>query len=223
MDWNLRGLSVTIPHKTTVAALLDELDPIARGCGAVNTLAVLGGRLIGRNTDVDGVMDPLERACAIGDESFGIIGAGGAARATAYGLRTRGARVRIFARDPELARDWAARLSVSVEPLRVLGASDVSVVVNATPVGMAGRLDQGTSPIPGSWLRGRRLAYDLVYNPVETQFLSDARAEGCGTITGIEMLVAQAVRQFEMWTGREGPVDLMRAAALETVTRGGAR
>jgi 3-dehydroquinate dehydratase / shikimate dehydrogenase len=216
INWPLCGLSVTIPHKTEVVSLLDEVDEAARRAGAINTVVIKDGRTTGYNTDVAGAIGPLEKVCSTGDESFGVVGAGGAARAVVFGLVERGARVTVFARNVARAREFAEELAVPVLPLEALVSSDVSVVINTTPVGMRGH-SEGESPVPPDALAGRKIAYDLVYNPLETRFLKDAREKGCLTIDGLEMLVAQAALQFKMWTGRDAPVDLMREAAIEKV------
>ncbi|MEK6325595.1 MAG: shikimate dehydrogenase [Acidobacteriota bacterium] len=216
IDWDFRGLSVTIPHKSAVIPLLDKVDSTAREVGAVNTVVVSEGLLTGYNTDVQGAMEPLQKVCALEGESCAVIGAGGAARAVIYGLVERGARVSVFARKPEKARSLSQAFGVLVSPIEALQSSDVSVVINTTPVGMRGH-SEGSSPVPGAWLLGRRIAYDLVYNPLETRFLADARAAGCRTISGLDMLVAQAALQFELWTGRKPPVDAMRQAALAKI------
>lgn len=213
IDWNLPGLSVTIPHKTAVIPLLDELDATAKEVGAVNTVLIDKDRLIGYNTDVQGALVPLEKLCSLKGESCAVLGAGGAARAVVYGLIKHGARVTVFARDLSRARGLAGRFGVEVFPLEGFPTSDASVVINTTPVGMRGH-DEGSSPVSRGSLRGRRIAYDLVYNPVETQFLIDARAEGCDTLGGLEMLIAQAGLQFELWTGQKPPIEVMRAAVL---------
>ena len=122
----------------------------------------------------------------------------------------------LFARDVTRAGVLAERFGVKVFPLEAFSTSDAAVVINTTPVGMRGH-DEGSSPVPRDSLRGRRLAYDLVYNPLETQFMIDARGEGCQTIGGLEMLIAQAALQFELWTGRKPPIDLMRAAAVSKI------
>jgi 3-dehydroquinate dehydratase/shikimate dehydrogenase len=211
IDWKLRGFSVTIPHKTAVLPLLDELDSTAREVGAVNTVVIENDKLLGYNTDVRGAMEPLERVCSLEGESCAVIGAGGAARVIVFGLVNRRARVEVFARNVDRARSFAS-FGVDVLPLEALASSAASIVINTTPVGMRGH-GEGASPVPRRALRGRLLAYDLVYNPIETQFLIDARAEGCRTLSGIEMLIAQAALQFELWTGRKPPIDLMREAA----------
>ncbi|MEK6287568.1 MAG: shikimate dehydrogenase [Acidobacteriota bacterium] len=216
IDWDFRGLSVTIPHKSAVIPLLDEADRAAREVGAVNTVVVREGMLTGYNTDVQGAMEPLEKVYALEGESCAVIGAGGAARAVIYGLVERGARVGVFARNPEKARALPEAFGVLVSPIEALQSSDARVVINTTPVGMRGH-SEGSSPVPGAWLRSRRIAYDLVYNPFETRFLADARAAGCQTISGLEMLVAQAALQFELWTGRKPPLDVMREAALAKI------
>ena len=217
IDWNLRGLSVTIPHKSKLIPLLDEVNESASTVGAVNTVVVNDGRLIGYNTDVQGAMEPLEKVCALKGESCGVIGAGGAARAVIHGLLERGARVSVFARNTQKARSLSESFGVAVSPIESLESSDVRVVINTTPVGMRGH-SEGSSPVPIEALQGRVIAYDLVYNPLETQFLIDARAAGCRTISGIEMLIAQAAFQFGLWTGRRPPLDEMRAAALLKIT-----
>ncbi len=216
-DWNLRGFSVTIPHKSKIIPMLDEVNESASKIGAVNTVVVDQGRLIGYNTDVRGAMEPLEKVCALRGESCGVIGAGGAARAVIHGLLERGARVNVFARNPEAAHSVSEYFGVAVSPLESLASSDVRVVINTTPVGMRGH-SEGASPVPIQALQGRLIVYDLVYNPLETQLLIDARAEGCQTISGIEMLIAQAARQFELWTRTKPPIDAMRNAALSKIT-----
>ncbi|HEU4390157.1 MAG TPA: shikimate dehydrogenase, partial [Blastocatellia bacterium] len=215
LDLGIRGLSVTIPHKTNVIPLLDDLDQTAAAAGAVNCVTVQpDGRLLGSNTDVEGAMSPLDRICGLHNADCAVIGAGGAARAVILGLLKRGARVTVFARDPAKAKQLSNALKVDVEPLSLFPESSASIVVNTTPVGMHGHRE-GESPVASEALRGRAVAYDLVYNPVKTRFLEDARAAGCKIISGIEMLAAQASLQFESWTGKRVPADTMREAALE--------
>lgn len=220
IDWNLRGLSVTIPHKRALIPLLDEVNESAREVGAVNTIVVNQGRLIGYNTDVQGAMEPLEKVCELNGESCGVIGAGGAARAVVFGLLKRGARVTVFARNAQAAGSISDSFGVQVSPIESLESSSVRVVINTTPVGMRGH-SEGSSPVTVKALRGRRTVYDLVYNPIDTKLLIDARAEGCATVSGIEMLVAQAALQFELWTARKPPIGEMRRAALSNITRSG--
>ena len=171
IDWDLRGFSVTIPHKTPVLSCLDSLDPTARKIGAVNTVVIANGKATGYNTDAGGAMEPLENICALKGESCAVIGAGGAARAVVYGLLDRGARVTLFVRDLAKAKPMTDEFSVTMEPLEGLGSSDASIVINTTPIGMRGH-SENASPIPRAFLRNRIAAYDLVYNPIETRFLT---------------------------------------------------
>ena len=197
LDWNLRGLSVTAPHKASVMELLDWVDPEAQEIGAVNTVVVEGHELHGYNTDVYGLIEPLrERVGSLADARVAVIGAGGASRAAVWALQRDGAEVTVFARD-----------SSKGEPLAGASFAGYDVVINATP----------TNPTRAEQLAGARLVYDLVYNPIETEFLKDARAVGCETLGGLPMLVAQARRQFALWTGKTPSADLMydsTAAAL---------
>jgi 3-dehydroquinate dehydratase/shikimate dehydrogenase len=214
VDLKIRGLSVTIPHKSAVISVLDRLDETATAAGAVNCVTVRrDGSLHGSNTDVDGAMKPLERVCRVEGTDCAVVGAGGAARAVILGLLNRGARVTVFARNPAKAQPLGSALGVAVEDLSLLKSSNASVLINTTPVGMRGS-HEGESPVDVEALRGRRVVYDLVYNPSETQLLIDARAAGCETVGGIDMLAAQAALQFETWTGKSVSAETMREAAL---------
>jgi 3-dehydroquinate dehydratase/shikimate dehydrogenase len=214
--WNLAGLSVTIPHKRDVVPLLDQLNETARSIGAVNTVAATDDLLVGYNTDIQGATEPLARVTKLEGETCAVIGAGGAARAVIHGLVERGAQVEVFARSPERASELSDTFGVTVSTIELLASSDARIVINTTPIGMRGH-SEGSSPVPATALTGRALAYDLVYNPLDTRFLMDARAAGCRTIDGLEMLVAQAALQFELWTGRKPSINSMRTAAIEKI------
>jgi 3-dehydroquinate dehydratase/shikimate dehydrogenase len=216
MDLNFRGLSVTIPHKVAVASLLDEIEEPARKIGAVNTVVIEGARLRGYNTDAEGAMGPLEKICELRGESCAVLGAGGAARAVVYGLRERGAHVTVFARDVEKARSFEESFGARVLPFDSFASSDARIVINTTPVGQR-LLGEGQSLVPRRSLAGRSVVYDLVYNPLDTQLLRDARKEGCRTLDGLEMLVSQAALQFQLWTGHTAPTDVMREAAIKKI------
>ena len=205
---NLRGASITAPHKVSVLRYMDEVEPLARRVGAVNTLVVREGRWIGANTDVDGFLAPLAGRMALGGTRATVLGAGGAARGVAVALAERGAAVTVCARRHEAAREIAELAGGSVGEFPPRGGS-WDVLVNATPVGTG---PKGENPIPGAPLDGR-VVYDLVYTPAETRLLAAARAAGCATIGGLEMLVAQAERQFEMWTGQPPPAGLFARSA----------
>jgi len=215
---SLLGFSVTIPYKADVIPFLDVIDATAEEVGAVNTVANKGGQLIGYNTDVSAAIEPLARVCSLSSEHCAVVGAGGASRAVVYGLRQRGARVTVFARDPARARQLGERFGAAVEPLDMIAACDASILINTTPIGMRGH-SEGESPVPPNALSNRRIVYDLVYNPPETRLLAEARTLGCLTIGGIEMLVAQGVAQFELWMGQKPTAGNMHAAVMDWLSR----
>ena len=198
MNWNLRGLSITAPHKQTVMQCIDWIHPEAEDIGAVNTIVVEDERLLGYNTDAAGLIAPLlARLGSLTDKKVAIIGAGGAARAAVWALRQQKAVVTVFARD--LAR--ATPLNVPCESIGSASFAGYDVVINATPLGSGAHIDQ--TPATQQQLSGARYVYDLVYNPIETQLMRTAAQAGCGTLGGLEMLVAQAELQFELWTGKK--------------------
>lgn len=218
----VRGANITIPHKEAVLSLLDEVDPTARRAGAVNTVVNRDGRLVGYNTDVFGFLMALEKGWGRGprDARCLVVGAGGAARAVVAALVSEEAgEIWIYNRTASRARDLAAEVaSWSTLPVRVLGESDLlcfgpqaELVVNATPVGM----DAGVkaSPIPVDILTSDQVVMDIVYASEPTPLLVAAHGRGAIVIDGVEMLVQQAARAYELWTGRAAPIDLMRDEA----------
>jgi 3-dehydroquinate dehydratase/shikimate dehydrogenase len=217
----IEGASITIPFKGDALAAADAVDDVATKIGAVNTLGRRGSRWHATNTDAGGFLDALEAAYAssLRGVRASVLGAGGSARAVIVALMTRGAVVTVHARRPEQAQETAGALGANTgewPPAR--GSWDV--LVNCTPLGGATLRDQ--SPLPGTPLDGR-LVYDLTYGPGASRLVRDARAAGCLTIDGLPMLVAQAERQFEWWTGQRPAAGVMRAAAdarlgLTTVT-----
>ena len=219
LDWQLGGLSVTAPHKLAVMQYLDWIDARAIEIGAVNTIVIEGDKLRGYNTDVDGFIEPLLSAIDLNaDSRAAVIGAGGAANAVLWSLKKQGVDVVLFARNVEKAQELADKFEVTCKQLDGASFEGFDVVVNATPLGSFGaRQDQ--SAATSEQLRDVRLAYDLVYNPSETRFMREAQAVGCKTLGGMEMLVAQARRQFKLWTGKEAPTSVMRAAALRGLNK----
>lgn len=213
MRWNLRGLSVTIPHKVTAATLVDEVDEQARRVGAINTVSIEGDRLRGFNTDVWGIIEPIRQRMDPRSKLAIVIGAGGAAAAACVALKDAGANVRLLSRNRGRAERLALRLGVGFGEFEEVVGESYDVMINATPVGMEGYPDRqfhpDFAPSPGS------LIFDLVYNPLETPLLAKARARGCHTISGIEMLIEQAARQHEIWTGARPNREVMMRAATE--------
>jgi 3-dehydroquinate dehydratase / shikimate dehydrogenase len=204
----LRGASITSPFKVGMLSKVDEIDATGQRVGAINTLVVRDGRWLGSNTDVEGFLTPLAGRMRLKGARVAVLGAGGAARAVAVALARQGAAITICARRTGEAADVAALAGgrPGTWPPRP-GSWDV--LVNATSCGSAGPDDD---PMDGVALDGE-IVFDLVYAPADTPLLRHARAEGCLTIGGIEMLIAQAERQFELWTGQRPPAGLFRAAA----------
>lgn len=202
LNWNLRGLSVTAPHKQSVMKHLDWIEPNAKEIGAVNTVIIENDRLLGYNTDAAGLIEPLlQRFGSLADHQVAIIGAGGAARAAIWALQQQKARVTLFARNVEKAQTLAGLFNISCESLSSAKFAGYDLVVNTTPLGSGEHIDR--SPAAAGQLNGARCIYDLIYNPIETKLMREARQAGCETLGGMEMLVAQAKLQFEMWTGKQ--------------------
>jgi 3-dehydroquinate dehydratase/shikimate dehydrogenase len=208
----LKGASVTIPHKVSLFARMQDVDAAARQTGAINTIRT-GERWAGRNTDTAGFLRPLDERVPLDHQKglrASVLGAGGAARAVAAALTSRGCAVRLHARDRNRAADTAAALAVETGPWPPARGS-WDLLVNCTPVGMYPRVDE--TPVPVAELTGRYV-YDLLYNPAETRLLREAAARGCETIGGLDMLVEQAQEQFLWWTGVKPVPGVMRDAAL---------
>jgi 3-dehydroquinate dehydratase/shikimate dehydrogenase len=210
-DLPLDGLSVTMPYKQAVVEHLDNSDVLTQQTGACNTI-VRGkdGRLFGFNTDVYGIVAAIEPRVTLQGARVLVLGAGGAARAAVFGLRAKGAEVSILNRTPATALALAKISGSKVVKRSELAKSTFDIIFNATPVGMGA--DKQT-PLEENELNALWV-FDSVYNPIETRLLKMAQAKGCGTISGAEMFVHQAARQFEIWTGKPAPIDNIRQVLL---------
>jgi shikimate dehydrogenase len=203
-----RGASITLPHKESVMACLDEVEETARRIKAVNTIVNADGRLQGYNTDVSGAIRALKDKTALAGRAVAILGAGGAARAVAFGILAEGGRVTIFNRAAERGEKLADELQADFRPLSEFKADPCEILINTTPVGMAPLADD--TPVAAETLRPGLVVMDIVYNPLKTRLLREAARAGCTTIDGLSMFVYQGARQFELWTGMKAPVDIMR-------------
>jgi 3-dehydroquinate dehydratase/shikimate dehydrogenase len=209
--FGIKGASVTIPHKVAMFTCLDETSEVAKKIGAINTVRIDSERWEGDNTDAYGFLEPLADQLPLTKTRAALLGAGGAARGVAIALDSCGADVTVHARSPRRAAEVAALVSGSVGAFPPPPGS-WDLLVNCTPVGMYPHVDE--TPLPaGSLAPG--LVYDLVYNPRATRLLREAAAAGCRTIGGLEMLVGQARKQFEWWTGIRPSGTVMRDAAIE--------
>jgi shikimate dehydrogenase len=208
---NLGGVSVTIPFKEDIMDFIDEMSPDAALMGAINTVVNREGRLWGDNTDWLGVVAALEEQTAIAKEHFLILGAGGAARAIAYGVTERGGTFTVTDLDPARARSVARDAGGEAVSLGDLAHCRAGVLINATPVGMAPNPD--ATPLDPDLLGRFHTVMDIVYRPLQTRLLREAQARGCKTIDGLRMLIHQAEIQFQLFTGLTAPRDLMAQAA----------
>ncbi|MBO8164160.1 MAG: shikimate dehydrogenase [Brevibacillus sp.] len=224
----LRGVNVTIPHKVAVLPMLDEIDPLAKRIGAVNTIVNEDGRLIGYNTDGLGYVRSLleETRANLTEQRVTLLGAGGAARAVACTLAERGVReIRIINRSRERAEQLAAHLRPLVKVQVVeqeeyrSAVESATLLINTTSIGMYPHTNE--MPVPAEWLHSGLIVSDLIYNPLETKLLAEARRAGAMTHSGVGMFVNQGVLAFELWTGTEAPGELMRHVVIQQLQQGG--
>jgi 3-dehydroquinate dehydratase/shikimate dehydrogenase len=212
----IRGLSVTIPHKETIAARLTKIDPAVKGIQAVNTVVFQGADVIGYNTDYKAAMDSLEsgwgepgqKPSPLEGRSALVLGAGGAARAIVYGLKRRSARVTISSRNRKKADALASQFDARAVDWPARYKVEATVLINCTPVGMHPSVDE--TPFEKHHLKPSMLVFDTVYNPESTLLIKEARSQSCRVVTGVEMFVRQACLQFKLFTGKDAPAELMR-------------
>jgi shikimate dehydrogenase len=218
---NFRGLSVTIPHKISIMEHLDEIDPIARNTGSVNTVVKEDGILKGSSSDGPGALKALlDYDIELAGRNLLVLGSGGAARAITFALAMseHAPDISILGVIPEELETLVGDLKDKT-PARIQGKSmdddslrdcvtEADIIMHCTPIGMHPKTE-GTL-IPKTLLRPEQVVFDIVYTPRETRLLREAQAAGCMTIPGLEMFVNQAVVQFELWTGQRAPVNIMR-------------
>jgi len=223
-----RGMSVTIPHKEAVMPYLDEISPLARQIGCVNTITRDGGRLLGSNTDGIGTLRAFQLAgLPYEGKRVLFLGTGGAVRAVAFAFAAEAApeRITLLGRTPanvaRLADDLRAQTqaaiadgSLATELPAVLAEHDI--IINGTPLGMHPAAVEAT-PVPAALLEARHVVFDMVYRPQKTRLLREAEAAGCAILPGLEMLVCQGELQFQNWTGQAPPAGVMRAALLQAL------
>ena len=217
----LHGLSITMPYKQAIVPHLDNTDAHTAKIGACNTV-VRGaeGKLYGFNTDIAGVIRPLEQRLTIDGAKVLVLGAGGAARAAVFGLKERGAEVWILNRTSVKGQKLARQAKAHSIKRADLRKAAFDVIINATPVGMGNTRD---CPLKDEEIQAR-VVFDIVYEPVETHLLQVARAKGISVIPGVEMFVQQAARQFEIWTGKPAPAgDMLRAVTVALQERAAAQ
>ena len=211
--FGIRGLNVTVPWKVGVMKYLDAVDVTALDVGAVNTIRSEEGLLKGFNTDCSGAVRSIERWTEMSGREVVILGAGGAGRAVAFGVKGRGAKLTVLDSVPRKAEELAREVGCSSGSPGHLDRIGCDILINATPVGMYP--DVSSSPVDPDLLKNIDIVFDVIYNPLKTRLLKDAESRGCRIVNGLDMLVQQGVDAFEIWTGVKPDPELMRKAALE--------
>ena len=215
-DIPIRGLSITMPYKQEIVAALANSDPLTRLIGACNTVVrAADGKLYGFNTDVAGIVVPLEQRLTLAGARVLILGAGGVARAAAFGLQAKGAQVFITNRTPASGVALARQVKGKYVKRAELAKQQFDVIINATPMGMNGAKQ---APLEEKELN-TKFVFDLVYNPAETKLVKMARAKSIEVIPGLEMFVQQGARQFEIWTGKPAPIAEMGYVVTKALER----
>ena len=220
LEWlGVKGFSVTIPHKEAVVPLLTQKDGAVDRTGSCNTVVIQDDKKTGYNTDYRAAMDSLEEAFGgvaesedaspLLDKLVLILGAGGVARAIAFGLSRRGANVTITNRHDERATELAEQVGCRTINWGQRASTAADVIINCTPVGMHPNVDDTPVP-PAAFQRTGMVAFDTVYHPENTMFLKLARERDCKTVSGVDMFVRQAAQQFKLYTGQDAPLDVMR-------------
>jgi shikimate dehydrogenase len=228
---HIRGASITIPHKIKAIRYVDKLDDLAQKIGSINTILNQEGKLIGYNSDGMGALKALQdRAIDLKSKSVVVLGSGGVARAITFSLLMKGGLKRLH-----ILGIIEDEMNILVEDLKKTGGTEIygtlleedilqktlrmsDILINCTPVGMYPKIEE--SPVPSNFLRSELVVFDVVYNPPQTMLLRDAQKAGCGTVSGLEMFINQAIVQFELWTGKKAPVDAMKKVLVQQLSEG---
>ena len=214
----VHGLSVTIPHKETILAHVDFIDPVAEKIGAVNTLVFKeDGKIHGMNTDWIGANRALAEKLELQGKRILLLGAGGSAKAIGFGLLEADAQVILASRTESKVKALAETLRCDWIHLADIDTVQADALVNATPVGMS--FVENASLVPLESLHNFPVVMDIVYAPLETRLLRESKSAGCEIINGLSMLLYQGVAQFEAWTGQVAPLEVMRAALMQEITK----
>ncbi len=212
---NLKGINVTTPYKQKVIPYLDEIDPIAKKIGAVNTIVNENGKLKGYNTDWLGFIHSLEKHTTLFNKNIVLLGAGGSARGIAFGLKNKGANITILNRTISKAKKLAKEFNVNYGGLNKLNTIRGDILINSTRLGMYPCTN--ISIATKKQLKKFPIVFDIVYNPIETKFLKLAKKAGCKTINGLEMLVYQGMIAFELWTKQKPSFKIMYKEARKNI------
>lgn len=213
-DENIKGLSVSKPHKEAIISLLDVVEDVAKTIGAVNTVINKDGKLNGTNVDWTGVQNAIEEVTEIDGKNVTILGAGGAARAAIYALKKNNAKeICILNRTVEHAEELAKEFECNFGPLGDFSKCNPDIVIQATSAGM--NKPEGVEIIPKKLLKPNMIVMEMIYSPLMTKILKDAKEVGAKIITGDKMLLHQGFAAFELWTDQKAPREVMEKAVLE--------
>jgi shikimate dehydrogenase len=226
---NFRGMSVTIPHKIEVMQYVDEIPDVDRHIGSINTVVKEDGKLIGFNTDGPGALKAIgDAGVELAGKNVLMLGAGGAARAIAFTLAQKGSIGKLVLLDinEEFLSQLTGDLKSGTDAVIVPGAlnqdaveehmASADLIINCTPVGMHPNVD--ATLVPEHLFRPGQVIFDVVYNPLETKLLRQAKAKGLKAIPGVEMFINQAILQFERFAGADAPEELMRSVVMEQLS-----
>lgn len=222
-DFDIHGLSVTIPHKEQVVPKLTEMEPLVEGSGACNTIVFDGEDRRGYNTDISAAIDSLAKEFTeppdgshrLADKKILILGSGGVAKAIAYGLTQVGADVTLTGRTRKHVQAAAEKVGCHSIDWTLRARRACHALINCTSVGMHPNVDE--SPMERHYLKPATVVFDTVYNPESTLLIKHARSQSCKVVTGIEMFVRQAAAQFRLFTEQEPPMDVMRSAMRRAI------
>ena len=206
----IKGASVTVPHKIEVMSYLDEIDFEAKRIGSVNTILNKDNKLIGYNTDFLGVKDALLKKSELKGKKVCVIGAGGASYAVICAVLSETKNVTVVNRTAEKAKVIAKKFNIAWEHLSQISEIDYDILINTTSVGMFPKIDA----MPIDEIARKKIVMDIIYNPLETLFLKEAKKRDCLIIDGLSMFIYQAARQFEIWTEKKAPIEIMKKVAL---------
>jgi shikimate dehydrogenase len=216
---DIRGASVTIPFKVQAIKNVDKLDPLAREIGSINTLLNNNGKIYGYNTDGMGALEALvKNSVKIEGSRFLLLGNGGSARAIAFTLLNKGANVTIAGRNLKkifkLVKDIKKKRKnidyIVINKINIEYMDNIDIIINTTPIGMTPNVNK--MPIEQEFILKKHIVFDIVYSPHLTKLLKTSKTKGCKIIHGVEMLVNQGAKQFEIWTGKKAPISAMEKA-----------
>lgn len=216
---HIKGITCTVPHKETIIQYLDSIDETAQKIGAVNTVVNENNVLKGYNTDWLGILHPLEKETSLAGKTVALLGSGGAARAAAYAVTSKGAKLMIYNRTLEKAQTLAKEFDAQAFSFDERDSvHQADIIINTTSMGL--HPHESETPLPKEYITNKQIVFDVVYTGTgPTRLLEEAQIQGAKTISGIEMLLHQGFEQFRLFTGIDAPQEAMRMALMENLNK----